>query len=68
MHQGPAAEVVPTLAQELDAELVVMGTVGRTGIAGLLIGNTAETILERLASSVLAVKPPGFRTPVMADD
>jgi nucleotide-binding universal stress UspA family protein len=67
LRQGAAGEVIPALAGELHADLVVMGTVGRTGISGLLIGNTAETILDGLSGSVLAVKPPGFRTPVEAD-
>lgn len=42
----------------------IMGTVGRTGIPGFLIGNTAETVLRQVACSVLAVKPTGFVTPV----
>ena len=66
LRQGQAGTVIPELAAELDAGLVVMGTVGRTGIAGLLIGNTAETIVEGIACSVLAVKPPGFRSPIQA--
>ena len=41
-----------------------MGTVGRTGVAGLVVGNTAETILEQLQCSILALKPPGFVSPV----
>jgi nucleotide-binding universal stress UspA family protein len=41
-----------------------MGTVSRTGIRGLIIGNTAETILRSVRCSVLAVKPEGFVTPV----
>lgn len=45
-------------------DLVVMGTVARGGIAGLLIGNTAERILRKLPCSVLAVKPDGFVSPV----
>jgi hypothetical protein len=45
-----------------------MGTVARTGIAGLLIGNTAEAILEQVQCSVLAVKPPGFVSPVKLPD
>ncbi|WP_213457176.1 universal stress protein [Thiocapsa sp.] len=44
-----------------------MGTVGRTGIPGLLMGNTAETILQQVDCSVLAIKPPGFVTPVTLD-
>jgi len=41
-----------------------MGTVGRTGIPGLIMGNTAESILNNIGCSVLAVKPPGFVSPV----
>lgn len=62
-----ARDVVPAVAQELNADLVVMGTVSRTGIPGLLIGNTAEVILNNLECSVLAVKPSGFVTPVTLD-
>jgi nucleotide-binding universal stress UspA family protein len=43
-----------------------MGTVARTGIKGLLIGNTAERVLQRLRVSVLATKPAGFTSPVEA--
>jgi nucleotide-binding universal stress UspA family protein len=41
-----------------------MGTVARTGINGLLMGNTAEMILTQIDCSVLAVKPQGFVSPV----
>lgn len=64
MRRGTAATVIPQTAKQLNADLVVMGTVARTGVAGLLIGNTAEAILEQLQCSVLAVKPPGFVSPV----
>ena len=67
LRQGVAGETIPALAGELEADLIVMGTVGRTGVAGLIIGNTAETILDAIECSVLAVKPPGFRTPIAAD-
>jgi universal stress protein E len=64
LRRGVAATVIPEVAMELQADLVVMGTVARTGIPGLFIGNTAEAILEQLRCSVLAVKPPGFVSPV----
>lgn len=64
MRRGTAATVIPETARELQADLVVMGTVARTGIAGLLIGNTAEAVLEQLQCSVLAIKPSGFVSPV----
>jgi nucleotide-binding universal stress UspA family protein len=64
LPQGPARTMIPTVAEELSADIVVMGTVARTGIAGFIIGNTAESIINRLPCAVLAVKPPGFSTPV----
>lgn len=45
-------------------DLLVMGTVGRTGISGFITGNTAERLLPRIPCSLLAVKPPGFVSPV----
>ncbi|MEX2488349.1 MAG: universal stress protein [Pseudomonadales bacterium] len=66
--RGTASTVIPEMANKLQANLVVMGTVARTGIAGLFIGNTAETILEQLQCSVLAVKPIGFVSPVKLNE
>lgn len=63
-HRGIPSRVIPAQVRELQADLVVMGTVARTGIAGLLIGNTAESILEQLDCAVLALKPEGFVSPV----
>lgn len=62
--QGSARTLIPELAEQLQADLVVMGTVGRVGIAGFIIGNTAESVLDQLKCSVLALKPPGFVSPV----
>jgi len=62
--KGPAQSVVPELARELAVDLVVMGTVARTGIDGFFMGNTAESILGELYCSVLTIKPPGFTSPV----
>ncbi|MFG0289007.1 MAG: universal stress protein, partial [Rhodopirellula sp. JB044] len=52
------------VADEVEADLMVMGTVCRTGIAGVLIGNTAETVLSDINCSLLALKPEGFQSPV----
>jgi nucleotide-binding universal stress UspA family protein len=54
---GDACEVIPATVNDPPADLLVMGTVGRSGISGLLLGNTAERILEKVDCSVLAVKP-----------
>ncbi len=64
MVAGEPGVVLPRLADRLDIGLIVMGTVGRTGLRGLIMGNTAETILRTVRCSVLAVKPHGFVTPV----
>lgn len=60
--KGDPKETLPLYANEIDAKLVVMGAVARIGIAGLIIGNTAENTLYRLNQSVLAIKPKGFKT------
>ena len=61
---GEPEEVIAGFVESHGIDVVVMGTVARTGIAGLVMGNTAERVLRRLRGSVLAVKPPGFQTPV----
>ncbi len=65
--KGEASDVLADASRELEADLIVMGTVVRTGLPGLLIGNTAETVLRRVSCSVLAVKPPGFVSPVKTE-
>ncbi|HHL45226.1 MAG TPA: universal stress protein, UspA [Gammaproteobacteria bacterium] len=62
--KGSPRKEIPAFAAEIGVDLVIMGTVARTGIPGFFMGNTAETILNRLDCSILAVKPPGFATPV----
>mgnify|MGYP001817771951 FL=1 len=62
--EGTPEECIPKLVLEQDIDLLVMGTVSRTGIAGFLIGNTAEEVLNRVDCSVLTLKPEGFVTPV----
>jgi len=68
MLKGEAGHLIPELAAEKEVELIVMGTVSRTGVSGLLIGNTAEKILRQVDCSVLTVKPDGFVTPVRLDE
>jgi len=66
-RRGAAEDVVPEFAAAQGVDLVVMGTVARAGIAGILIGNTAERMLRKMPCSVLAVKPDGFVSPVRVD-
>ena len=62
--KGQAGDVIPDLAESLEVDLVVIGTVGRAGVPGLLIGNTAEEVLNAVDCSVLTLKPEGFETPI----
>lgn len=62
--QGEVDEVIRDLSSQLGIDTVVMGTVARSGIEGFFIGNTAEKILSKLDSSVLAIKPESFKAPI----
>jgi universal stress protein E len=66
--KGDPAALIVDQARKKRIELVVMGTVCRTGLAGFFIGNTAEKVLQEVDCSVLAVKPEGFVTPVKLEE
>ena len=66
--KGDPASLIVDQARKKRIELVVMGTVCRTGLAGFFIGNTAEKVLQEVDCSALAVKPEGFVTPVRLED
>lgn len=53
---------------EKNPDLVVMGTISRGGLAGVLVGNTAEKLLYKLDCSILTVKPVDFVCPLSIDD
>lgn len=65
--KGNAGSVIPQLVRNRKMDMLVMGTVCRTGIPGFFIGNTAETILDAVDCSVLTVKPEGFKSAVQLD-
>jgi universal stress protein E len=64
LRQGYAAEMLPKLAKELNAAVVVMGAVARSRLARAIIGSTAERTLDRFSCDVVIVKPDGFVSPV----
>jgi nucleotide-binding universal stress UspA family protein len=68
MPKGSAHKEIPVLAKQLEIDCIVMGTVARTGVHGFFMGNTAETILNQLQCSLLAIKPPGFVSPVTLEE
>ncbi len=62
--EGEPSDSIPELVATKSIDLLVMGTVCRTGIPGFIIGNTAEEVLSQINCSVLTLKPEGFITPV----
>jgi universal stress protein E len=64
VKEGLPEDVIQSVSKLIDAELVVLGTVGRTGISAALIGNTAEHVIDRINCDVLAIKPDGYISPL----
>ncbi|NRD74058.1 universal stress protein UspE [Shewanella sp. VB17] len=64
IKEGLPEDVIPDLAMQLDAELVILGTVGRTGFSAALIGNTAEHVIDSINCDLLAIKPDGYKSPL----
>jgi universal stress protein E len=62
--KGEPVRAINGLIQEKDIDLLVLGTVGRTGVSAMVMGNTAEMVLDAVHCAVLAVKPRGFVSPV----
>src|SRR5262245_5585112 len=56
VEEGHAAEATLRVAKEEHADLVVMGTHGRTGLGRLLMGSVAERVLREAECPVLTVK------------
>jgi nucleotide-binding universal stress UspA family protein len=66
--RGDPGFELPKMAEEKQIDLIVMGSVVRTGIPGFIIGNTAEFVLRQMNCAVLTVKPAGFVTPVVLEE
>jgi len=62
IHVGCTSPAAALLEAErrFAVDLTVLGTVSRGGLPGLILGNTAERLIDRLAGSILAVKPDDF--------
>lgn len=68
VEKGLPEEVIPDLAEHLQAGIVVLGTVGRTGLSAAFLGNTAEQVIDHLRCDLLVIKPDEYQTPVELDD
>lgn len=56
-------DAIPQLAARTRSSIVVMGAISRSGFKRLLIGNTAERVLDHLDCDILIVKPAGLVKP-----
>ncbi len=55
----PETEIV-AIAMEQQANLIVMGTHGRSGIKHILVGSTAEEVVRNVPCDIIVVKPDKF--------
>ncbi len=67
LRQGTTGEVLNTMIEETGAGMVVMGAVARGALERVLVGSTAERVLNALDCDVLVVKPNGFTTSVSTE-
>ena len=65
VEEGLPEDVIETVAAKIDAELVILGTIGRTGLSAILIGNTAEHVIDKINCDLLALKPDGYQSPFL---
>ena len=56
IHVGLPAEVIANISEELGCDLIIMGTHGRSGVAGLVMGSVANRVLHLAKPPVLLVK------------
>ena len=56
IHHGPASEGIIFVADEVGADLIIMGSHGRTGVKRLLLGSVARAVLTESHIPVLIVK------------
>lgn len=64
LSKNPPYLAIREAQQHLHPDLLVMGTVSEGGVPGLLVGDTAERLLDRVDCSILALKPDDFVCPV----
>ena len=55
--RGSPPKTIATFARKKDADLIVVGTHGRTGLGRLFMGSTAEALLRQAPCHVMVVKP-----------
>jgi nucleotide-binding universal stress UspA family protein len=57
---GEPGRIISNLARAVDANLIVVGTHGRTGVARVMLGSVAQQVVRDAETSVLVVRPADF--------
>ncbi len=55
------ADAIAEVAAQIKCQILTLGSISRSGVNRLLIGNTAEAVIDQVYCDVLVVKPPEFR-------
>jgi nucleotide-binding universal stress UspA family protein len=62
LRVGKSAEMILATAAEQQADMIVLGTHGRSGMSRLLLGSTAEAVLRQATCPVLTIRPEADET------
>jgi nucleotide-binding universal stress UspA family protein len=64
IEEGDPATEILAIAEEQSADLIVLGTHGRTGLRRLLLGSVAEQVMRKASCPVLTVSTPVATSPL----
>jgi nucleotide-binding universal stress UspA family protein len=64
LQKGKPKSIIPEFVNSNQIDVVVTGTIGRSGMPGFLIGNTSESVLQAINSSVISLKPNDWVSPI----
>jgi universal stress protein A len=58
IKSGDPAQVIISVAREIGADLIVIATHGRRGLAHLIMGSVTEKVVREAPCTVLTIRPP----------
>jgi nucleotide-binding universal stress UspA family protein len=61
VEEGQAATAIVRKAKQMQADMIVIGTHGRSGLPHMLLGSVAEKVVRAASSAVLTVRPDAFQ-------
>ena len=64
LARGMPSECIVEFCRKHRVDTLVLGSVGRSGFSGILVGNTAERVVHNIDCSVLVVSPKQFKSPL----